>query len=91
VGLVDHWSIVAALFSFLKLVTIFAFVLAAMFISKMGKHSSRRHHWRSREPAGEDQAILDDIARVAERMEQRIDSLEKILEADDPKWKERAR
>ncbi|MBY0508532.1 MAG: hypothetical protein K2P94_00130 [Rhodospirillaceae bacterium] len=79
------------LFSFLKLVTIFAFVLGIIFISKMTKHGGHRHHWRSREPAGEDQAILDDIARVAERMEQRIESLEKILEADDPKWKERAR
>jgi len=88
VGFVDIFT---GFFSFLTLVTIFAFVLAMTFIGKMGKHGSRRHHWRSREPAGEDQAVLDDIARVAERMEQRLESLEKILEADDPKWKERAR
>jgi phage shock protein B len=84
-------DIFTGFFSFLTLVTIFAFVLAMTFIGKMSKHESRRHHWRSREPAGEDQTVLDDIARVAERMEQRIESLEKILEADDPKWKERAR
>jgi phage shock protein B len=87
---VDLTPIFVGLFSFLKLVTIFAFVLGIIFISKMGGHR-HRHHWRSRAPAGEDQAILDDIARVAERMEQRLEALEKILEADDPKWKERAR
>jgi phage shock protein B len=69
-------------------------VLAVIFISKMsggGQRHKWRHHWRSREPGGEDQVILDDIARVAEKMEQRLEALEKILEADDPKWKERAR
>lgn len=87
----DITAIFVGLFSFLKLVTVFAFVLAVIFLGNIMNERRLRHHGRSREPAGEDQVILDDIARVAERMEQRIESLEKILEYDDPKWKERAR
>jgi phage shock protein B len=37
----------------------------------------------------QDQTALEGIVRVAERMERRLEALEKILEADDPKWKER--
>jgi len=83
------------LFSLLELATVFAFVLAIIFIRR---HSGGRNHgwnpkdwrWGNSAPTGEDQAILDDLGKVAERMERRLDTLEKILEADDPKWKERA-
>jgi phage shock protein B len=88
---VDLTAFFIGLFGFLKLLTFMAFILAIVFIKKMG--GGRR--WRSRDghrgAGGEDQAILDDIARVAEKMDQRLEALEKILETDDPKWKERAR
>lgn len=85
----DLTAIIFGFFGFLKLLTIMAFVLAIVFISKHGGRHKRR--WENRGPSGEDQAILDDISRVAEKMERRLEALEKILEADDPKWKERAR
>jgi len=92
---VDLTAIFLGLFGFLKLLTIMAFALAIFFISKMRGRGG--HHWRGgrfRETTtlnSEDQTILDDIARVAEKMEKRLEALEKILETDDPKWKERAR
>lgn len=84
----DLTAIIFGFFGFLKLLTIMAFVLAIVFISKHGGRHKRR--WENRS-GGEDQAILDDVSRVAEKMERRLEALEKILEADDPKWKERAR
>ena len=34
-------------------------------------------------------AYFDQLARMAEKMEDRMATLEKILDADHPKWKER--
>ncbi len=87
----EHAPFFAGLFSFLKLVTIFAFVLGIIFISKMGGRS-RRHGWREpdRSLSREDEAFAGDLSRIAERLEKRVDALEKILEAEDPKWKDRA-
>ena len=87
-------------FSFLKLVTIMAFVLAMIVLGRnrrvrrweakqWAKHG-RTSPWGSG-PSDEEQSVLDDISRIADRMERRLETLEKILEADDPKWKERAR
>ncbi len=92
----DLTAIFLGFFGFLKLLTIMAFALAIFFISKMGR---RKRRWENHglesgsdhQPRSEDDAILDSIARVAEKMEKRLEALENILEADDPKWKERAR
>jgi len=51
-------------------------------------------HYRSKRHAAgslstEEQATLDQLARVAEKMEARLTALEKILETEDPKWKDR--
>lgn len=94
-------AIILGFLSFLKLVTILAFCLAVIFIGRnrrmnrweakhWAKHGSPPQ-WESRGASGEELAILDDISRVAEKMEKRLEALEKILEADDPNWKERAR
>lgn len=84
-------NITAVLLGFLsvvKLATVFTFILGIIWISRRygGKH---RHARYSAVPSAEDQAILDDLGRIAEKMERRLETLEKILEADDPKWKER--
>ncbi len=85
----DLTAIFLGFFGFLKLLTIMAFVLAVVFIGRNGGlHKYRKERGM---PRGEDQTVLDDISRVAERMEKRLEALEKILEADDPKWRERAR
>lgn len=52
-------------------------------------------HYRSKNVAArtlgdEEQQTLDQLARVAEKMESRMAALEKILETEDPKWKEKA-
>jgi phage shock protein B len=38
----------------------------------------------------EEQQTLDQLARVAEKMESRMTALERILETEDPRWKEKA-
>ena len=37
----------------------------------------------------QEQDSLAQLTRVADKMEQRLDTLEKILDAESPKWKER--
>ena len=88
----DFTPIISGFFSFLMLLTILAFVLAMTLISKNSRHKRRWERFTGPQgPSDADQAILDDISRVAEKMERRLEALERILEADDPKWKERAR
>jgi phage shock protein B len=38
----------------------------------------------------EERAALEDLGRAAERLEARVATLERILDADDPKWRDRA-
>ncbi len=40
--------------------------------------------------SAEEQQTLDQLARVAEKMEARMTALERILETEDPRWKEKA-
>jgi phage shock protein B len=52
-------------------------------------------HYRARNKSAkslseDEQQTLDQLARIAEKMEARMSALEKILEIDDPKWKEKA-
>ncbi len=52
-------------------------------------------HYRSKSQANkslgaEEQEILDQLARLATKMDDRLSALEKILETEDPKWKEKA-
>ena len=53
-------------------------------------------HYRSKNVAAkglgaEEQETLDQLARVAEKMEARLGTLEQILDTEDPNWKEKAR
>jgi phage shock protein B len=53
-------------------------------------------HYRSKNVAAkslgaEEQATLDQLARVAEKMEDRLNTLEQILATEDPAWKEKAK
>lgn len=73
-------------FDFMKLVTIFAFILAVVWI---GRHYKWRRH-RGGQLSDEERAALEDMARVAERLEARVATLERILDAEDPKWRDRA-
>ncbi|MDX2225265.1 MAG: envelope stress response membrane protein PspB [Rhodospirillaceae bacterium] len=73
-------------FDFTKVVTTFAFILAVVWVSR---HYKWRRH-RGAELSDEDRAALEDLGRVAERLDARVATLERILDADDPKWRDRA-
>lgn len=83
----EHAELLDDLIGFLYLLTCMAFVLAIIFISKMG---GRRKHRREAGLDSEGQAVAESLVRIAEKMEKRLEALEKILETEDPKWKERA-
>jgi phage shock protein B len=40
--------------------------------------------------SAEEGETIEQLSRLAEKMEMRLSALEKILEAEDPKWKEKA-
>ena len=79
-------GLLVAFFQFLKLPTIlFLCVVCPIWLSKHYKA-------RAREAATlteQEQTMLEDMARIAGRIESRVATLEKILDAEDPKWKER--
>jgi phage shock protein B len=78
--------IVLEFLNILKLATIFAFVLGIIWLNRYYK--TRRA--QASVLADEEKATLDDLARLAQRLEERVATLEKILDADDPKWRDRA-
>jgi phage shock protein B len=43
----------------------------------------------SRKISGKDEALLEDLHESARRMEDRIHTLERILDADNPQWRNR--
>ena len=46
--------------------------------------------WRTAKTlSAEDEKLLGDLWQVAERLEKRIDSIERILDADSPEWRRR--
>lgn len=78
-------AIMLGFFGVLKLATVLVFVLAIIWIN-------RRYGTRKREAAvlnEQEQGNLDQLVRIAEKMEDRLATLEKILDAEHPKWKER--
>ncbi len=83
-------SVALKIFEFLELVTTFAFILGILAIIFLGRRGRKHEKYEAPALHGEVQAIAVDLNKVAEKMERRLDSLEKILEAEDPKWKERA-
>ncbi len=67
------------------LVTIFVFVVALAVI---------RNHYRQQRVTGlatGDQSALQRAMDTARRLEQRIDTLERVLDEDAPGWRARAR
>jgi phage shock protein B len=70
----------------LKLATIFSFVLAIIWIN--------RHYRAKKAQAGtlaeNEKATLEDLGRVAGKLEDRVATLEKILDAEQPKWRDHA-
>lgn len=66
-------------------------VIIAIFIvlPAMAFHyADRRRRWQIQQAAGSG-AADGELAALAERMEKRIDALEKILDAEAPGWRQR--
>ena len=81
----DMTAVAKSFIDLLELATIFLFVLAIIWIN-------RRYGARKREAAmltEQENGALDQLLRTAEKMERRLATLEQILDADHPTWKER--
>ncbi len=85
-GSADDIVIAVKFFEVVKLATIFAFVLAIIWMNR--HYKSRRTE--AKMLSEEEHQTLADLARIAEKLESRVATLEKILDADDPKWRENA-
>jgi phage shock protein B len=70
-----------------NLVIIFAFIIAAMSIRS---HNRRLERSALNLGAG-DQGALDRAMETARRLEQRVETLERVLDEDAPGWRARSR
>jgi phage shock protein B len=72
-----------------ELVPLFAIVCLFVILPGMGMwFADRQRRWKSQQNA-DSQVANDDLLRLAERMEKRIEALEKILDAEAPNWRSR--
>ncbi len=72
-----------------ELVPLFAIVCLFVILPGMGMwFADRQRRWKSQQ---NETAQIDhaDLLRVAERMEKRIEALERILDAEAPNWRSR--
>ncbi len=72
------------------LVTIFVFVVALAVIRNHYRQQRNTGPGGANLPAG-DQSALSRAMETARRLEQRIDTLERVLDEDVPGWRARAR
>jgi phage shock protein B len=70
--------------SVLKLATIFAFVLAIIWL----KHYRNNRKAEISILAEDEKAALEDLVRIATKLEERVATLEKILDSEQPKWRD---
>lgn len=69
----------------------FPFILAIVFLVIVAPIWIIAHYatksGRAKRLSSEDEALLNDIWESAQRMEERIETLERILDADTPGWR----
>ena len=72
---------------------VFVFILLAIFLSVVVPTFIVFHfitRWRQDKTlSGEDERMLVELMQTAERMEQRMDILENILDQDHPRWRQK--
>lgn len=72
---------------------VFVFILLAIFLSLVVPTFIVFHfitRWRQDKVlSGEDERMLVELMQTAERMEQRMDILENILDQDQPRWRQK--
>lgn len=68
------------------------FIVAVVAIVFIGMPSMFMHYmteWRkTKAPSVDDERLVDDLWRTAQRLERRVDALETILDKEAPKWRE---
>lgn len=69
----------------------FLFVPTILFMTVLGPIWISKHYATRRQEAktllSEEQEALDHLVTIAEKMENRIGNLEKILDAENPNWR----
>lgn len=68
------------------------FIVAVVAIVFIGMPSMFMHYmteWRkTKAPTADDERLVDDLWRTAQRLERRVDALETILDKEAPKWRD---
>ncbi len=68
------------------------FVVAIVAIVVIGLPSMIMHYiteWRkTKSPTPDDERLVEDLWRSAQRLERRVDALETILDKEAPKWRD---
>lgn len=71
------------------------FIVAIVAIVVIGLPSTIMHYiteWRkTKAPSADDERLVDDLWRTAQRLESRVESLESILDREAPRWREEHR
>jgi phage shock protein B len=64
-------------------------VVAIVFVAMPAMIMHYVTEWRkTKTPSPDDERLVDDLWRTAQRMERRIETLERILDKEAPKWRE---
>ncbi|MEM6413946.1 MAG: envelope stress response membrane protein PspB [Pseudomonadota bacterium] len=65
------------------------FIVAIIFVGLPATIMHYAVEWRkAKAPTPDDERLVDDLWRTAQRLEQRVDALETILDKEAPKWRE---
>ncbi|MEL6360002.1 MAG: envelope stress response membrane protein PspB [Pseudomonadota bacterium] len=68
------------------------FIVAIVAILFVGLPATIMHYlteWRkSKMPSADDERLVDDLWRTAQRLERRVEALETILDKEAPKWRD---
>lgn len=64
-------------------------VVAIVFIALPATIMHYITEWRkTKSPSADDERLVDDLWRTAQRLERRVDALETILDKEAPRWRE---
>ena len=68
------------------------FIVAIVAIVVIGLPATVMHYiteWRkAKAPTADDERLVDDLWRTAQKLERRVEALETILDKEAPKWRE---
>ena len=74
---------------FVPLILFLVIVAPLWLVLHYRAQARRERHGLTAEPSAQDQELMARMVALLEKMEGRIGSLEKILDADHPRWRDR--